>query len=120
MKFAFRDGVFETNSSSVHSICICSESDYQDFVHENGVYYDIELETLARVGKDIFIKENGKIVAHDSDDYENMYTYDNDGGRFKTFEQLQDYWEMYEQYDEHYTTSGGENIVAFGMYGDDR
>ena len=36
----FRGYVFETNSSSVHAICMCMAADYEKWVNEK-LYYDI-------------------------------------------------------------------------------
>lgn len=45
MKINIRSNVFETNSSSVHTLCICTEDEYEKF--KNGeLLYDLDLDIL--------------------------------------------------------------------------
>jgi len=88
-----RHGVFETNSSSTHSLTMCSAEDFKKF--EDG-------ELMWDSYNDALVKQ--------SDDADNE--------DFQTYEQFfeDDYLESFE---ESYTTKSGDEIVAFGKYGRD-
>lgn len=118
-----RENCFETNSSSVHTICMCMESEYdkwaEDWNHlkeESLIYdrWDEELVTVETAAK------NAKI---DIEDVLNL----NAEGHEDAVEILkEDYWtaedyenEEYEKYFTEYTTPNGETVVAFGVYGSD-
>lgn len=110
-----RRGTFETNSSSTHSITICTKDKYKSFVN-NELYIDDysgklitqeELEEMFEKNN----KEYGEILHNSLEDFkkdEGIITYD---------EWCSD--EDYEQYYEEYTTPKGEEIVVFGKYGYD-
>lgn len=89
-----RRGVFETNSSSIHSICICTREDYDKWINDELIYnsYSEQLESIP-------------------EDITNKYKY-------KTYEQYWDDYE-YEHYNEFFTTPSGDRMVAFGTYGYD-
>ena len=89
-----RIGEFETNSSSTHSLNICTIDEWNDWIS----------------GKLLFNPYKKKFIDSGSNnpgkgDY---YTYD-------------EYWddlnEYLEGYDEHYTSKSGDEIVIFGAYG---
>lgn len=123
-----RCGVFETNSSSTHSISMCMKSDYDAWVrgevyfNENSgwssysIYKDKDFVTKEQV---IDILTNNKypptkdLNSLDNDELEEVfrgnefYTYDNfDGGDLERFE-------------DEFTTPNGDVVVAFGQYGYD-
>ena len=90
-----RRGVFETNSSSTHTITICTKAEYEDF----------------KQGRLLVNPWEGTLSAPCDIDptwREDYYTYEQWCER--------DYLEGYEK---EYTTPGGEKIVAFGEYGFD-
>lgn len=116
IKRQIRYGVFETNSSSTHSLTICSAEEYEKWekgevlfnnkqycgyldlktfptMQEVINYFKNKSYTLNIINKD-FLKEEGIISYND---------YFND-------------WEL-ETYMKEYTTKKGENIVAFGKFG---
>ena len=109
-----RRGVFETNSSSTHSITLCSVEDYNAW-QEGKMYmhrWDDKLYTeeqvRARYKESI---KNGNTLHCSFDswlDCSDFYTYDRycDSIDMETFE-------------EHYTTKSGDNVIAFGYYGYD-
>lgn len=111
-----RRGVFETNSSSVHSLIICSEADYKK-LNRGELYIDAwsdELFTREKVIEAVskyFDRE--KLEAMDEDDFRAVI-------RDNGFEMLDDLeggdLEFFEQ---EYTTEHGDKIVAFGQYGFD-
>lgn len=96
MKRQVRRGVFETNSSSVHSITMCTSDEYDKWV--NG-------ELLWDYWNDKLIKPEDRDPDEEDDNY---YTYDD------FYEKIE-----YETYEENFTTPKGEKIVAFGYYGHD-
>lgn len=118
-----RKGVFETNSSSTHSITMCDESDYEKWV--NGELY------LARWGyKDKnfitkkeyefelqeFINEySDKYDTQDKEDLENEFI--SDYG-FLSFEDWCDNFD-YETEKTEFTTPSGDKVIALCYYGND-
>lgn len=93
VKRQIRRGVFETNSSSTHSITMCSKEEYAKW--KNG---------------ELLINWNDKFVEateENKQDEENK-TYD-------------EYWDEceFETYEDSYTTKNGEEVIAFGYYGMD-
>lgn len=136
MKRQIRRGVFETNSSSTHSLTMCTQEQFEDW--KNG-------KLLFNVWDDEFVKVN-ELTDQDRQDAKDEYerkkqTY------WKDWEQLTDdevnkWYEKYakehkfsshngcktyddwkysdlEYFVDYYTTPGGEKIVAFGKYGYD-
>ena len=101
MKRQIRRGVFETNSSSVHSLTMCTSFDYDKW-------------------------KNGELVWSRWDDElipitdEIKRSMDNDEREFLTYEQFGDYDYMeYETYSESFKTPSGETVYGFGYYGHD-
>lgn len=105
MKRVIRRGVFETNSSSVHSLTICTDEEYNKWKNRELVW-DYYTEKLVPVNDD---SEKDAITI--DDDYR-YYSYDGmlGHGWFR---------DAYELYEEEYTTPNGETIHAFGYYGYD-
>lgn len=89
-----RRSVFETNSSSTHSITMCLKEDYDKW--KNG-------ELLFDGWTNTFIKSPEEAKYKDE-----VVTYD-------------EYWddEYLETFENTYTTKSGEVIIAFGKYGYD-
>lgn len=133
MKRQIRRGVFETNSSSTHSLTMCTEKQYNDW--KNG-------KLLYDSWNDKFVEVNA-FTEQDKEDAKNDYEYKK-SAFWKNWEQLTDEeiknWynryarehkltsSGYETYEEWkysdleyfvstYTTPGGEKVVAFGKYG---
>lgn len=103
-----RAGVFETNSSSVHSLTICSTDDYEAWKAGKKVY-DTNSEELVditpEIQEELDLYETEKRELYDR----NYYTMD-------------EYWdahEGFEGFEQEYTTKGGETIIAFGYHGFD-
>lgn len=86
-----RRGVFETNSSSTHSITICTEEEFEK----------------SKSGELVYDEWAGKLIPADSEDAEDCRTWDTLGGGYL------------ETYVESFTTPSGDNMVAFGTYGYD-
>ena len=137
MKRQVRRGVFETNSSSTHSLTICTEEQFEAWKRGEVLFVEWESE-----GKK-FVSAS---VLTDKDKEEAASNYDLNKDEFqKNFEDLSKYAknkiykkyakennlvnedaETYDQYMEdeylesykrHYTTEHGDKIVIFGQYG---
>ncbi len=123
MKKQIRRGVFETNSSSVRSITMCTRSDFDRWTDGELLFWEDEKkfgtrkELIKDLKKDTLY--NGKlrypnINWNNKDQVSDIFNDEN----IKTFNQyFQNDW--FETYWEAYTTPGGENVVAFGYYGHD-
>ncbi len=97
MKRTIRFGTFETNSSSVHSLVMCSKQEYNLF-KSGDLLLDRDYDELV---PKIAVDAN-------EDDYNRYQTYDeffNDG--------------YYETFEQSYTSESGDEIVGFGYYGHD-
>ena len=123
MKKQIRRGVFETNSSSVHSLTMCSGEEYKKWEDGEILYWrdkdkfgtkeDIieELKTLTWYrGGLIYNNVNWE----NEDEVHDVFS---DEG-IKTCEEFFDN-EYYETFEDSYTTPNGERVVAFGYYGHD-
>ena len=102
-----RKGVFETNSSSTHSLTMCSDDEFKRFEKGELVFdrYSRELVTFEEV-KDKYPEVQ---TTYDLDEYccGHYYSWDGLGG---------DYYEVFHS---TYITKSGEKIHAFGYYGSD-
>lgn len=123
MKRQIRHGVFETNSSSTHSITMCTKNEFNDWrngkVYRNDGWwsgttsnlknkafltYDEAMELIKTSSYYVPIKEDDDIDEY-LKEYE-IYSYENWGGYHETDVT-------------HYTTPNGEEIVAVCYYGND-
>lgn len=125
MKISIRRGVFETNSSSTHSLTICTEDEFNKWKNgEMYLTYD-GLETKEDIMKTWIankkrwypeeyanLSEEEIIKEFEKDFEESSYEY-------KTYEYWQNEESCLESYFETYTTPGGEKICVFGEYGYD-
>ena len=123
MKTIVRKGVFETNSSSTHSMIMCTGEEYQKF--EDGemlvnmmdeelfsydditdfiMSYDYYKDQFAKSGIDIKDKKAVlKWAAKNIDDLQDVDTFYDD--------------EYLDTFSQSFTTENGEKVVAFGRYG---
>lgn len=109
MKFNIRKSVFETNSSSTHSLCIVSKEEYEKYKKGELIFdkYEDELVKLTeKIKKNMLLEEEGGEDKCD-EDYEE--------GNYETYEDLGG--DMYETFEENHKTKGGDEIVAFGYHG---
>lgn len=123
MKKQIRHGVFETNSSSVHSLTMCSGEEYEKWEKGEILYWgEIDKfdtrENIINALKTARWYSGG--LMYDNVNWENEDEVEDvfyDEG-IKTCEKFfdNDYFETFEQ---SYTTTNGEKIVAFGYYGHD-
>ena len=94
-----RRNVFETNSSSTHSITMCMRSEFDRWVS----------------GELVWDRWNRKLVPITPAIKISM---ENDEREYLTYYQFND-WDYidYETYTNNYTTPNGDKVVAFGYYG---
>lgn len=114
MKEVIRRGLFETNSSSVHSITMCDDDTYTKW--KNG-------ELLIKSWNETFItreeaNEEMKKDGINIEDEGEVYDYSRENGIFN-YDDFWEYYEEYEQFDDEYETNSGEIVHAFGYYGHD-
>lgn len=125
-----RRGMFETNSSSTHSITMCMKEDYNKWINgkvllNDGVYSsDSEF-----AGKQfVTLDEARDILRHykyakpgdpdpDTATVDEIVEYFD--GSICTHGSYRQYNEYLDDFEEEFTTPGGEEIVAFGVYGYD-
>ena len=124
MKRQIRRGIFETNSSSVHSLTMCTREEYKKwengevlFWKNRGKFYTRE-EIIEEL-KNFRHSWNGKLW------YPNVNWEDEDEVNdvlsnecIQTCEEFFDN-EYFETFEQCYTTPNGEVVVAFGYYGHD-
>lgn len=131
---------FETNSSSTHSITICSQETYdkwcdgkvlfgdwnQDFIEaEELTPYDYECaKAKYESSKGKYYKNWEELSAEDQKDYTTEYVLRNKKKKDYDEYLTRDEWLVRhnsgtETFTEHYTTKSGDKIVAFGYYGYD-
>lgn len=104
MKDVTRIGLFETNSSSVHSLTMCNDDMYKRWVSGDGVYFKRWDNKLVESTTEI------------EEDREETGTYT----AYLTYNEFNDYdYVGMVTFDEEYTTESGETIHAFGYYGYD-
>lgn len=95
MRVQVRPGVFETNSSSTHSLVVCTTSEYKMFQR----------------GEMLLDVWNDKLVSYDD---AKVHWSDR---RYKTIEQaFNGCWVEGELYEE-FETPSGDQMVVFGAYG---
>ena len=116
-----RRGVFETNSSSTHSITMCTSEQYEQW--KNGEIY------WNRWGSDDFIskEEVEKKMAENRDAYFAKYPHCSDEDFLNDFLEDEGYYTFddycdkidLETFEDQFTTPSGETVIAFGYYGYD-
>ena len=88
---SIRNCVFETNSSSTHSLNICTQEEWDNWV-------------------------SGKLLYSEYDEKFTDKVYNNENKDYLTFDS---YWDDHETYKVCYTSKSGDKIVIFGKYGYD-
>lgn len=138
MKKQIRRGVFETNSSSVHSLTMCSGDEFDKWFRGE-VMFDSYSDKLVDVKptiterdkkhaedyyescKERFWREWHQLSEEEINEWYAKYMKDHekfDFDRYNTYEQFF-YHGEYETFTQSYVTPNGEKIVAFGYYGHD-
>lgn len=135
-----RKNVFETNSSSTHSLCICTEEQFADWKNGNCLYdywnekmvanhvldeYDYKAAKAEyEANKSAYYKDWEDLPQNTKDEYvrsSNAYNerYNRNSYDLLTFEDWKNRDLDLEGYEEHFTTPSGDKMVAFGKYGYD-
>lgn len=137
MKKQMRQSVFETNSSSTHSLTMCSAKDYErwvkgelmfdrysgGFINVNSEITEdekVEAMNYYEKKKDKYWKEWHQLSKEELDEWYDKYMYECkkiDGYRYNTYDEFFDGY--MDEFEERYTATNGEVIVAFGKYGYD-
>lgn len=99
-----RHSVFETNSSSTHSLTIVTEEEYAKF-KAGELAYNRESEKLVPLTKPT-------TVVDDADDDQ-----DDDDDEVQSFKQYNNGDDCLETFKQSFTTPSGDKMVAFGKYG---
>lgn len=111
-KIQVRKGLFETNSSSVHTLVMCDESDFDKWKNGELVYDYMNCE-LVPTTDDKYV-EWSKMTDEEKEDSFSLYDY-------LTYDDFFENWEAidYERFEQSYKTEKGETVIAFGYYGHD-
>ena len=122
-----RHNVFETNSSSTHSITMCSKDDYNRWangdVYLNDGWWSKDNESEYKDKKFVtrdeaidIIKCSGGDIEYDNEYYESFDKYIAEEYEIYTSDEYfeNEYLELFK---DSYTTDSGETVVAFGLYG---
>lgn len=123
MKKQIRRGVFETNSSSTHSLTMMMKSDYERWEKEslylfNGYTYGWDFNKPTRGA--LYTREEAIEFVKNSRYYYGANEIDDVYLRNEDFISFDDKDSGYlEDFYEEFTTPSGETIVAFGEYGYD-
>lgn len=118
--YKIRQSVFETNSSSVHSIIICSKYEY-DQLKSNKMLIDRYYETL------ITFEEAKQKYSDEFPDAISIYEVSDlralqllsEYDIAVTLEEYNDRYNDLDRFYKEYITPSGETVIAFGKYGYD-
>lgn len=120
MKRQVRRGVFETNSSSTHSLTMMMKNDYdrwhteQLYLYEGGYGWEFDKP----IKNNLYTKDEVMKFAKSNSYYHDEEEIDNETMRDMGFISWDDEGSEYlEGFYEEFTTPSGETIVAFGEYG---
>lgn len=138
MKRQIRHGVFETNSSSTHSLQICTKEEFEKW--KNGeILLDYWKEEFVDVSTLLYLTDQEKEDVKDNynkrkqkywKDWEDISEeekeelYQEAITNKKSYRELQTYRDYFCSYDletfeERYTSPSGDEIIIFGKYGYD-
>lgn len=114
-----RKGVLETNSSSTHSLTICTKEEYEQWEHGD-VVLDIFKEEFIKREDVIESLKNDNCYNSDDIDWNNEEVVNDvlEVFEYNTMEQYYNNTEL-ESYSYSYTTKSGDEIVVFGLFGRD-
>ena len=135
MKRQIRRGVFETNSSSTHSLTMCSEEEFEAWKRGEVLFQEWGSENFVSANKlsdydkkkasedyddnkDDFQKDWKDLSDEVKQKYYTKYAKEHDiiDEDAKTYEQYMNEGDL-ETFIQRYTSKNGDKIVAFGEYG---
>ena len=123
MKKQIRRGVFETNSSSTHSLTMMMKSDYKRWEDENLYLFNgsgWSWDFNKPVTNTLYTREEAVEFVKNNRYYDSSYEVDDEYLREMDFISFDDEGSEYlEGFYEEFTTPSGETVVAFGEYGYD-
>lgn len=123
MKRQIRRGVFETNSSSTHSLTMMMKSDYKRWQTEELYLYDGSgwgWEFSKPVENHLYTRDEAIEFVKKNKYYKDVDEIDDEALRDCCFISWDDEGNEYlESFYKEFTTPSGETIVAFGEYGYD-
>ena len=136
MKRQIRRGVYETNSSSTHSLTMCSEEEFEQWKNGELLFDEWGYESFVKANslsdddkkyaaqdyennKDEFSKDWSDLSESAKEKYYTKYAKENNivDEDAKTYEEWQ--YSSLETFVDRYTSKSGDKIVAFGEYGYD-
>lgn len=122
MKRQIRYGVFETNSSSTHSLTMMMKKDYDRwhkeklYLYEGGYGWEFDKPTK----NELYTRDEAVKFVKTNQYYKNENFFDNELLKEAGFIAWNDEGNYYlESFYQEFTTPSGETIVAFGEYGYD-
>lgn len=122
MKQTIRRGVFETNSSSVHSVTLCKADDYIGWT-TGELLYSIEDDKFVPAAE----VDPSKIItpSMEIDEENGMYgywDYTYESGWYISFDAYRNHYreDTYFELFEDAKNIDGVDVIAFGYYGEDR
>lgn len=136
MKRQIRRGIFESNSSSTHSLTMCSEEEFEQCKNGELLFDEWGSESFVKANslsdddkkyaaqdyenhKDEFSKDWSELSESAKEKYYTKYAKENNivDEDAKTYDEWQD--DCLETFVDRYTSKSGDEIVAFGKYGYD-
>lgn len=124
MKRQVRRGVFETNSSSVHSITMCSGEEYHKWRNDEVLFwgrknkFGTKQEIINELKNEKWYDGTPRYQNTDWSDEDSIYDIFSDK-QVCTYDEFFEN-DDFETFSEEYITPNGEKVVAFGYYGEDR
>lgn len=115
-----RTAIFETNSSSTHSICITSQSEYNKWISGDNLYSDWTDKLVSKSEGMEKLREyypDPKTISDKFDSEEEALAHIGLYTKEKYDEHVEERY--LEEFVETYTPAEGEDIVAFGYYGNE-
>lgn len=127
MKRQIRRGVFETNSSSVHSLTMCDKTEFEKWKHgellfwKNQDKFCTKADLIEELQNYRYSWGDKRLVYPDIDwsDYKQVHNVFSDEEIYDYDTFLYDNKYGYETYWDYFTTKSGDEVVAFGYYGHD-
>ena len=120
-----RRNVFETNSSSVHSLTMCSYDEYEQWKDGKVLFwgntgtFGTKAEIISELKNKRYTYCNNKLCYPDvnwdnEDELEDVFSEEGITDWNNYFNDNE-----YETFRKQYTTKSGDEIIAFGYYGED-
>lgn len=123
-KRIIRQNTFETNSSSTHSLTICTAKQWEEFKTTDKYLADWDgelflVDELIEVMKKEAIEHPNWYEDIDLNNRESCIEYltEDDYFTYETWGSYDKWSDWAEAYEEEFTTPSGDKMVAFGAYG---